>query len=590
MSDAATPLVPTTPNFNLNLPDVGGSWDEWGDETNANWIFIDGALLPIWGGQMTGLLGLSGDPTTALGAATKQYVDAVAANQGNYLPLTGGTLTGTLQGPQGSAAATTFQVGQANTGLYAPGGGNIGLSAAGTPVFSSSAIIARLLIQTLVAADPTQPLGIATKQYVDSVAGVADAPSNGSTYGRVNASWTQVLPLTGGILSSGLHFSYGAAASPTDLSRQLDLFNGTFGISITSARMNIVAPVGSSVFFTAGDGTDELQITKGTINAFSAIKFPTGVAASPTDLTKHIDLLGNGQWGMNISAGRINIVANTVAVMQFQAALITALEPIALPADPTTALQAATKQYVDAAAATIAAAASNNAGRNRIINGNFSVNARGYVSGGALAAGTGYGHDRWKGGTSGGAYTFTQGSPNTLVTITSGTIMQVIEGNDIIGGTYTLSWSGTASGRVGTGAFGPSPQTAAGIVAGANTQIEFGGGTVGTVQFEPGAVATPFEQPHTRAQIADCQRFCQWHPQRITYFISAAAAEAYADDFALPVMMRAAPSVTYSGATGTNTGNPSMNMNMPTHVRTQIQSVAAGPSYAIYDMLLTAEL
>jgi hypothetical protein len=50
--------------------------------------------------------------------------------------------------------------------------------------------------------DPTLPLGVATKQYVDTVAGgaISEAPTDGQTYGRLgqNASWNPVLPLTGG--------------------------------------------------------------------------------------------------------------------------------------------------------------------------------------------------------------------------------------------------------------------------------------------------------------------------------------------------------------------------------------------------------
>lgn len=46
------------------------------------------ARLQLAGGTMTGALTLSGDPGTALGAATKQYVDAqVQANKGASLGL-----------------------------------------------------------------------------------------------------------------------------------------------------------------------------------------------------------------------------------------------------------------------------------------------------------------------------------------------------------------------------------------------------------------------------------------------------------------------------------------------------------------------
>src|SRR5439155_6639249 len=50
---------------------------------------------------------LAADPVVALGAATKQYVDAAPPSGGPYLPLAGGTLTGALTVPtvRGSTAS-----------------------------------------------------------------------------------------------------------------------------------------------------------------------------------------------------------------------------------------------------------------------------------------------------------------------------------------------------------------------------------------------------------------------------------------------------------------------------------------------------
>ncbi len=48
------------------------------------------------GGTMTGALVLAADPTTALGAATKHYVDESIAGVTGFLPEAGGTMTGAL--------------------------------------------------------------------------------------------------------------------------------------------------------------------------------------------------------------------------------------------------------------------------------------------------------------------------------------------------------------------------------------------------------------------------------------------------------------------------------------------------------------
>ena len=54
----------------------------------------DPTALPKSGGTMTGALVLSGDPTTANEAATKQYVDAQKVQTASSLPTSSTALTG----------------------------------------------------------------------------------------------------------------------------------------------------------------------------------------------------------------------------------------------------------------------------------------------------------------------------------------------------------------------------------------------------------------------------------------------------------------------------------------------------------------
>jgi hypothetical protein len=130
------------------------------------------------------------------------------------------------------------------------------------------------------------------------------------------------------------------------------------------------------------------------------------------------------------------------------------------------------------------------------------------VSGAALAAGV-HGFDRWKAGPGGATLTFTASPPSTVVTITAGTLQQVVEGASVVGGNYMLSWTGAAQGRVGAGAYAASPVAITGITAGANTTIEFNAGTVSRVKFESGAVATPWVNKAARDEVSTCQRFYQ---------------------------------------------------------------------------------
>jgi hypothetical protein len=153
--------------------------------------------------------------------------------------------------------------------------------------------------------------------------------------------------------------------------------------------------------------------------------------------------------------------------------------------------------------------------RNRIINGAFVINQRGYTSGTNLASGS-YGFDRWKSGYTNTALTFTAGSQATTVTISSaGVLQQIIERQNMPAATYILSWTGTATGRVYNSG-GTPPGYAASPVSVtldglANVVVEFtasgGTRTLGTVQLEAGSVFSPFEYRLRGEEIALCQRY-----------------------------------------------------------------------------------
>jgi hypothetical protein len=147
--------------------------------------------------------------------------------------------------------------------------------------------------------------------------------------------------------------------------------------------------------------------------------------------------------------------------------------------------------------------------KNRLIDAGFIINQRVYVSGTALSSGT-YAHDRWKAGASGCTYTFTQGSQGVpiQITITAGSLQQVIEGcNMAEGGTYVLSWTGTAQARFNGGTYGSSPLAITGITAGANVTIEFNTGTLKYPQLEVGSNATSFDYRPYGTELQLAQRY-----------------------------------------------------------------------------------
>ncbi len=175
-------------------------------------------------------------------------------------------------------------------------------------------------------------------------------------------------------------------------------------------------------------------------------------------------------------------------------------------------------QYWDGTAWTnlIAAAATVGTG-NILINGAFEINQRSYVSAANLASGS-YGFDRWKSTFTNTTLTYTSAPQGQEVTINSGgSIEQVVERNNIPAGNYTLSWTGTATGRVyNTGATPPSyaasPITVT-LDGLANVEVEFtasgGTKTLSNVQLESGSTATAFRRnsDSVEGELSACQRY-----------------------------------------------------------------------------------
>ena len=206
--------------------------------------------------------------------------------------------------------------------------------------------------------------------------------------------------------------------------------------------------------------------------------------------------------------------------------------------------------------------------RNRIINGAFVINQRGYTSGTNLASGS-YGFDRWKSNFTNTALTFTAGVQATTVTISSsGVLQQVIERENMPAGTYILSWTGTATGRVynaGTAsppAYAASPITVT-LDGLANVVVEFtasgGTRTLGLVQLEAGTVFSPFEYRMRGEELSLCRRYFVIRGDNSNIPIAAPAGSPLTSGtgyvyIVLPDQMRATPTGTVIGAQGYSIG------------------------------------
>lgn len=221
--------------------------------------------------------------------------------------------------------------------------------------------------------------------------------------------------------------------------------------------------------------------------------------------------------------------------------------------------------------------------RNLLINPLFNVNQRTYA-GGAVAGANAYTWDRWRVVVSGQSAPVAAG----LMTAPAGGVEQVVEGANIIGGTYVLSWTGTASATingvaVANGAFVNLP-------ANTNATVRLSGGTVSLPQLERGTVPTVFDQRFYQQELALCQRYYLLIPQVMSGGGCGVNGNGYFTDFTLPVTMRVAPTATYSNVTYLNGTGLVTNSSSTTHLRTSFSSTATSTAYSIADISLSAEL
>lgn len=187
-------------------------------------------------------------------------------------------------------------------------------------------------------------------------------------------------------------------------------------------------------------------------------------------------------------------------------------------------------------------------GRNLIINGSGRINQRLYVSGAATTGANQYTLDRWRVVTSGQNLAFTGTAAGRVMTAPAGGVEQVIEGASIVGGTYVISWTGTATCTV-DGAAKTTGETFT-LTANTNATVKFTGGTFSGVQVEVGAVPTVFEWVTPAQDEIACFRYYVVMDGISIMAVAGGGSENVASPITFPVPMRATPTMTWN-ATGT---------------------------------------
>jgi hypothetical protein len=290
-------------------------------------------------------------------------------------------------------------------------------------------------------------------------------------------------------------------------------------------------------------------------------------ADTTAELLKQRNAANNGWVTIGtLGTANLGLVPSTQTATTSAAGIVQLTDSTSSTSTTTAATPNAVKTAWDLADAAVPKAAGPLAGmRNLLINGNPIINQRGYVSGTATSGANQYTLDRWRVVTSGQSITFTDSANVRTVTAPAGGIEQVIEGLNILSGTYVLNWTGTATATVnGTSVAKGGTVT---LTGGTNCTVRFSGGTFSLPQLEPGTVATPFERRSYGQELALCQRyFCKTFDQSVQpaqntgnfngALTNLAASSAFTGNaivnWRYPIQMRATPSI-FLYTPGTNT-------------------------------------
>lgn len=234
---------------------------------------------------------------------------------------------------------------------------------------------------------------------------------------------------------------------------------------------------------------------------------------------------------------------------------------------------------------------------NLVINGNFTINQRSYVSAANLASGS-YGFDRWKSNFTNTTLTFTSAPAGQEVGINSGGgLQQIVEQANVPAGTYTLSFAGTATGRVyNVGATPPSYAaspisfTADGL---ANVVVEFTAvsttKTLSKVKLELGTSASTYVYAGgtIEGELSACQRY-YYRAKTTVATDEFGVGMAYATTAAIiqvpyPTIMRAAPTALEQSGTAADYGllNPGSSNSAANSVPAFYHATTHGGSYTL---------
>ncbi|HEY0181452.1 MAG TPA: hypothetical protein VGC09_01480 [Rhodopila sp.] len=316
-------------------------------------------VVPLTGGTMTGSLVLAANPTTSTQATNKAYVDQQVSTT---LPLSGGSMSGVL-----TLSAAPQRPLDSATKAYADG------IAAGLLPIGGGTLAGNLLLS----ADPTVALQAATKRYVDlrlartgdTLAGVlalaADPVSalQAATKNYVDVQVAGAVPKSGGTLTGNLLLasdptSNGQASTKQYVDQRILRTGDTLAGALILASDPVLGPQAATKNYVDARITGSVSQTGASMSGSLLLASDPAVPLQAST-KQYVDLrvMRNG----DTLTGALYLASNPTGTLQAATKqyvdnqFLTAVSKtgatftgaVLLAGDPTVATQAATKQYAD---------------------------------------------------------------------------------------------------------------------------------------------------------------------------------------------------------------------------------------------------
>lgn len=311
MADAITPV------YQFTAPEVGGSDDTWGIKLNNNWTKLDTLFSESFADGTISTLGVFKKNLTIKKAGAKQYEFRSTSNvlegllgtdASNNLFLQRNNASGSLIARLRLEADGAIA---ANAGFFK--GNGSGLTSIPLSSIDFSTPVAATLSQLVIKNASNRNIAFWTDSDVLVGNLYSNAADNSMILRARGATVTnaQLRLYQNGVWSQevgywdGIRFGSALASSNSDVTRHIDLFGGSYGIGVTSNRLNIIFAGSGFVDFVSGGSIVGRVDTSNDLNLDSDFTFVTRLKGD----TRYRN-------ASNLNAGTVNVARLPVSTSE----------------------------------------------------------------------------------------------------------------------------------------------------------------------------------------------------------------------------------------------------------------------------------